>query len=210
MLISPAPLVCVPGPLAVVDVVCSVTLLVARLVTIVLAAAASTVRSVGSTSQVPVVPLAARVSTLTPVKSIVLPDVSINPPLPLVPVARADKCPLAVVLSPMTMIDPALPLALSTVMLPPSLTTPLLAETLRASTLSGRFTTLRTALRAASPLTAACVPSVETSADGGSATCRKLPPFKSSVAWLTAPMTTLPMGAAIRPFDMTLPPSSPT
>src|SRR5215813_14521153 len=65
MMMSPGPLVRMPGPMAPSVLVCSVTLVVARFFVIVAAALSSTVRSVGSTSQVPVLPAFADVSTVT-------------------------------------------------------------------------------------------------------------------------------------------------
>jgi hypothetical protein len=63
-MMSPAPLLGAPGPLNVPSAfVCRVTLVVARLDTIVAAAAASTVRVVGSTSHMPDLPAGADVST---------------------------------------------------------------------------------------------------------------------------------------------------
>ena len=153
--------------------------------------------SVGSTNHVPVVPPAAEVFTDNPVKSTVRPDVSTNPPLPVTPVARADKIPLAVTLSPSAIMLPASLLALSTLIVPPSLTLPLLPDTLRASILAGKLTISRTALRASVTLAAAIRPSVDIAALAGSATCKKPPPCRSSVVCVAAPITTLPAGAAI-------------
>ena len=56
IVMSPGPTVWTPGPLAVVAVVCNVTFAVARLVLMVAAAAASTVKLIGSINHVPVLP----------------------------------------------------------------------------------------------------------------------------------------------------------
>ena len=73
MVMSPRPALVTPGPLAPPAVVCRVTLVVARLALMVFAAAVSTVRSVGSTSQL-------RAVIFTPVKLTEAPDVSTSPP----------------------------------------------------------------------------------------------------------------------------------
>ena len=71
-----------PVPEALVDVVCKVTSVFARLLEIVAAEVASTVRFSGSTSHAPNVPFAADVSTRMPPKLTVWPEVSTEPPLP--------------------------------------------------------------------------------------------------------------------------------
>ena len=120
-MMSPLPVVWTPGPDAVVAVVWSVTLLVARLAAIVAAAAASTVRSIGSTSQVPVVPPRLLVSIVSPAKLTLAPEVSTRPPLPAGPVARALNVPLAVTVPaapPSRTMLPPLPVAESVLTVP--------------------------------------------------------------------------------------------
>ena len=209
-LMSPLPADCTPGPLALVALVVSVTLLVARLALIVPAAAASIVRSVGSTSQVPVLPCAADVSTRTPVKSTTAPDVSTVPPSPGARVEDALRIPFATRLCPIARIEPALPVLLDTSIVPPSVTLPAVPVTVCAFTLAGRLTMPRTAARASAVVSKAVLPSLLIMAVSGSATLRKPLPLRSKVARVTAPTTTRPAGAAISPLLATLPPSRPT
>ena len=96
------------------------TLLEASAADSALAPAASIVRVSGSSSHVPVSPCAADVSMVNPLKSTVLPDVSISPPLPLTPCARAKRLAVPVRLSPSTLRCPALPLVELTLIVPPS------------------------------------------------------------------------------------------
>ena len=204
---EPLPPVSVGAPVA---LVVSVTSLLASAEVSAVAAVVSIVRSVGSISQVPVLPCAAVVSMAKPLKSTVSPDVSMRPPLPLAPSARAERLAVPVTLWPSTLMLPASPLALSTLMLPPRSMLPLVPLTLCALIPAGRLTTLRTASRAAAPLISAALPSVESNAPAGSATWRKPSPSRSRVAVVPAPITTLPAGTTMRPLLLTWPASSPT
>ena len=66
--------------------------------------------SEGSKSQVPVFPLSATVETDAPPTLKMSPEVSIKPPLPLAPIAFADKLPATLAISPQTKMLPPSPL----------------------------------------------------------------------------------------------------
>src|SRR5580704_11142821 len=102
MTMSPLPALVLPGPLVEPSaLVCSQTLVpLPSMLPIVVAAALSIVRSVGSTSQVPAAPLAADALTTMSLKSTLLPEVSTRPPLPPLRPPLALNLPCAVVWPP--------------------------------------------------------------------------------------------------------------
>ena len=122
---SPGPTEVLPGGALVVPsaFVCSVTLVLSRLVTMVEAAAASIVRSVGSTSHRPVLPAGAEVSTWMPVKSTLAPEVSTTPPLPPLGPPLASIRPATAVCAASIVTLPPLPLtwALAVILAPASI-----------------------------------------------------------------------------------------
>ena len=111
MVISPAPsALAIPGPDQPLAVVCSVTPVPPfRVFWMVLAAASSTVKSVGSKSQVPGRPRVALAVTLAVSTSRLCPEVSIRPPSPPVLPPFALAVPRNVVFWELTTICPPLP-----------------------------------------------------------------------------------------------------
>ena len=170
------------------------------------------VKSVGSISQVPDVPCAESVVAVKPMRFTCSPEVSIKPPLPLTPVACAERWPemvtwpdiSAVLAPPIRWMLPPSPVAESALMLPDIL------MTLRTAP----FTTA--ACNCTLPPLTTIVPELSTRAEFpvtsalGTATCMKFPPLRSSATCSPEPIASRPKGTVIVPELPTAPPSNAT